>query len=295
MTLTGMTSWEQHVSGDRHQRTLAAAANTAPAESPAVRWSCPSCGIHIDRPSSLLMHAAGERHRRAIDLLRHGGRLGDVARLVPRLRAAMAAVHRTGDDDARFGRLLRQARIDADEDISSDEDRSGDDSSHNESGVHAGNGNDNEVAADDGSRAADSTAPAVASGAAFKAPDGGGRAGRKRRRHDGGGPANARHNPSARDVAVARGDEAVGRMGGGNGWHQDCGVSRDGSVETSRNGGAVTPGAGGMPARKMVLVPAGAVLYMACPRCECLYKTATDFEKHACLPPSRKGKLPAGR
>jgi len=290
-----ITSWEQHVSGKRHQRTLAAAANTAPAESPAVRWSCHSCGIHIDAPSSLLIHVAGERHRRATDLLRYGGRLGDVARLVPRLRAAMAAVHRTGDDDAQVGRLLRQARIDAGEDISSDEDSSGDDSSDNKSGVHAGNGNDNEVAEDDGSRAADSAAPSVASGAAFKAPDGGERAGRKRRRNDGGGLANARHNPSARDAAVARGDEAVGRMGGGNGWHQDCGVSRDGSVETSCNGGAVSPGASGSPARKMVLVPAGAVLYVACPRCECLYKTATDFEGHACLPPSRKGKSQAGR
>jgi len=57
----------------------------------------------------------------------------------------------------------------------------------------------------------------------------------------------------------------------------------------------VAPGASGSPARKMVLVPAGAVLYMACPRCECLYKTATDFDEHACLPPSSKGKSQAGR
>jgi len=50
MTLTGILSWEQHVTGERDLRTLAAAAHTAPADSPEVRWSCPSCGIHIDAP-----------------------------------------------------------------------------------------------------------------------------------------------------------------------------------------------------------------------------------------------------
>jgi len=44
-----------------------------------------------------------------------------------------------------------------------------------------------------------------------------------------------------------------------------------------------------------VLVPAGAVLYMSCPRCECLYSTAGDFEDHACVPPWRKRKSTAGR
>jgi len=288
MTLTGILSWEQHVTGKRHLRTLAAAANTAPAESPAVRWSCPSCGIHIDAPSSLLMHVAGERHRRAIDLLRHGGRLDDVARLVPRLRAAMAAVHRAGDDDAQFGRLLRQARIDADEDVSSD-----DDTSDNDSRDHADKNND--VAEEDGARAAAVSSPTVASGAASSAPDAGRRAGRKRRRDDRGGPATSRPGPSGTDAAVARGDEEVGCLGGGSGLRQDGGASRDGSVATSLNGGAVSPGMSGSPARKTVVVPAGAILYMACPRCECLYKTAWDFEDHACLPPSRKGKSPAGR
>jgi len=45
----------------------------------------------------------------------------------------------------------------------------------------------------------------------------------------------------------------------------------------------------------MVVVPAGAVLYVACPRYECLYKKSGVFEDHACLPPFRKGKSPAGR
>jgi len=157
MTLTGILSWEQHVTGERDLHTLAAAAHTAPAESPAVRWSCPSCGIHIDAPSSLLMHLVGERHRRAVGLLRHGGRLYDVALLVPSLVAAMA--HRAGDDNAQFGRLLRQARIDADEDVSSD-----DDTSDNDSGDHADMIND--VAEEDDARAAAVSAAAVASGAA---------------------------------------------------------------------------------------------------------------------------------
>ena len=238
MTLTGILSWEQHVTGKRHLRTLAAAAKTAPAESPAVRWSCPPCGIHIDAPSSVLTPVAGERHRRSIDLLRHGGRLDDVARLFPRLRAAMAAVHRAGDDEAQFGRLIRQARIDADEDVSRD-----DDTSDNDSGNHAGKNND--VAEEDGARAAAVSAPAVASGAASSAPDVGRRAGRKRRRSDGGGPATARPGPSGRDAAVVHSDEDVCRLEGGNGLRQDGGASRDGSVATSRNGGAVSSGMSG--------------------------------------------------
>jgi len=279
---------DRHITGKRHLRTLAAAAITAPAEIPAVRWSCPSCGIHIDAPLSLLMHVAGERHRRAIDVLRHGGRIDDLARLVPHLRAAMAAVHRAGADDAQFGRLLRQARIDADKDVSSDND-----TSDNDSGDHADKNTN--VAEEDGTRAAAVFAPAVASGADSSAPDVGRRPGRKRRRDDGGGSATARLGPGGTDAAVARGDEEVARLEGGSGLRQDGGASRDGSVATSRNGSAVSPGMSSSPARKMAVVPAGAVLYMACPRCECLYKTAGDFEDHACLPPSRKGKSPAGR
>ena len=130
-------------------------------------------------------------------------------------------------------------------------------------------------------------APAIASGAAWSAPDVYQRAGRESLRNGRCRLATARAGPSGMDAAVACGDEEVGRSREGSGSRQDGGAGSDGSVATSRNGGAVSPGMSGSPACEMGLVPTGAVLYMACLRCKCLYNTAGRFEDHACLAPSR--------
>jgi len=58
------------------------------------------------------MHVNGSRHRRAIVRLCETARLSETAPLLPWLRAAMAELLRTADDDALFAKLLRNAEDD---------------------------------------------------------------------------------------------------------------------------------------------------------------------------------------
>jgi len=112
MTLTGPASFAEHVRGNKHRRLEGAAAVLASASS-AHPWACTLCTLHNDTAKSLFSHVGGHRHRRAVERFRTAGRIHENAPLVPRLRAAVDGVRRTGDKDEHFAGILAAAEAEA--------------------------------------------------------------------------------------------------------------------------------------------------------------------------------------
>ena len=112
MTLTGPASFAEQVRGKEHRRLEAAAAVLASA-SAAHPWACILYALHNDAAKILSSHVSGHRHFRAVERLRSAGRIHENAPLVPRLRAALDKVRRTGDEDENFAGFLAVAKAEA--------------------------------------------------------------------------------------------------------------------------------------------------------------------------------------
>jgi len=302
MMLSGRATWEQHVRGTKHRRLKAATDAPAASTDRTTRWMCPLCAAQNDAASSLFMHVNGSRHRRAIERLREAGRLEETARLVPRLREALAEVRRTGDEDAQFAVLLQAAEKDAGVEggrVQHRDDRhqncgngKDDYDTYGNNVYNAGGRHRLHTAADTGGGPAAVSAPPagpsagvagggtrVAGGAAHagkRACDGGdaGRASQRRRFSDGDAGIRSRSG----SVRYGCGSRSVRRDVGDAGGASDVGGSRGSSSS-------------GVPTT--FIVPPGARPWLECPRCLTLCSSADAFADHACNPPSLKGKGPA--
>jgi len=285
MTLTGPASFAEHVRDKEHRRLEAAAAVLSSA-SFAHPWACTLCALHNDTAKSLFSHVGGHRHRRAVERLRTAGRIHENAPLIPRLRAALDEVRRTGDEDEHFAGLLAAAEAEAADAEESEDDS--DSAAPREDGANGETGNGN------AKRAPNSRVATSAMDDGRRASQSGSGAGRARcagassgRQH------NDRDPPVARDTRVPA---AVASSSGRKRRREDGAASRswqdtpeDGG-ETgwgiavraqSRSGGGPANGASG---GTIVVVPQGANVLFECPRCEGLYGTASAFTRHMCSP-----------
>ena len=285
MTLTGPESFAEHVRGKEHRRLEAAAAVLARASS-AHPWACTLCALHNDTAKSLFSHVGGHRHRRAVERLRTAGRVNESAPLVPRLRAALDDVRRTGDEDEHFTGLLAAAEAEAaDAEVSEDDGAS---AAVREDGANGETGNGN------AQRAPNSRVATSATDDGRRASQSGAGAGRARcagafsgRQH------NDRYPPVARDTRVPA---VVASSSGRKRRREDGAASRSGQdtpedegetcsgigVRTQSSGGGGP--ANGVSGGTTVVVPQGANVLFECPRCEMLYGTASAFSRHICSP-----------
>jgi len=287
MTLTGPASCAEHVRGKEHRRLEAAAAVLSSA-SAAHPWACTLCALHNDTAKSLFSHVGGHRHRRAVERLRSAGRIHENAPLMPRLRAALDEVPRTGEEDEHFAGLLAAAEAEA-----ADAGESGNDS---DSSAPREDGADGETDERDAEQAPSSWVATTATEDGRRASPLGAGAGRAclarasaGRQHNGGrrlvdcpsrAPAVVTSSRSRKrrleDGAASGSGHVAAADGEETGWSIAC------RTQSSGRGRPANDVSGGMT----VVVPPGANVRFECPRCERLYDTASAFARHTCSPAS---------
>jgi len=287
MTLTGPASFAEHVRGKEHRRLEAAAAVLASA-SAAHPWACTLCALHNDTAKSLFSHVGGHRHRRAVERLRSAGRIHENAPLVPRLRAALDEVRRTGDEDEHFAGLLAAAEAEA-----ADAEESANDS---DSSAPRQDGADGETDEGDAQQAPSSRVATTATDDGRRASSPGAGAGRAclarasaGRQHDGRSRPVDRSSRTPAVVAPSRSRKRRREDGAASGSRhvaaadgEETGWSIAFRTQSSGRGGPANEVSGGTT----VDVPPGANVLFECRRCERLYDTASAFARHTCSPAS---------
>jgi len=285
MTLTGPASCAEYICKKEHRRLEAAAAvlTSASATQP---WACTLCALHKDTAKRLFSHVSGHRRRRAVQRLRSAGRIYENAPLVPRLRAALDEVCRTGDKNKHFASLLAAAKAEAanveesanDSYLSAPHQDGADGETDEGDAQQAPSSRFATKAADDGRRAsppgASAGQPCLARASAGRQHDGRSRpvdrsrrtpavvapsSSSKRRREDG-AASGSRH--------VAAADEEETR------WSVAF------RTQLSGRSGPADEVSGGTT----VVVPPGANVLFECRRCERLFDTASAFARHTCSP-----------
>ena len=285
MTLTGPASFAEHVRGKEHRRLEAAAAVLASA-SAAHPWACTLCALHNDTAKSLFSHVGGHRHRRAVERLRSAGRIHENAPLVPRLRAALDEVRRTGDEDEHFAGLLAAAEAEA-----ADAEESANDS---DSSAPRQDGADGETDEGDAQQAPSSRVATTATDDGRRASSPGAGAGRAclarasaGRQHDGRSRPVDRSSRTPAVVAPSRSRKRRREDGAASGSRhvaaadgEETGWSIAFRTQSSGRGGPADEVSGGTT----VVVPPGANVLFECRRCERLFDTASAFARHTCSP-----------